>query len=200
MCADGIYFSTRSSGEMQLARGADGFRGLSVFDDKCLVIGPQDTIDLSVQMISDDFEDQLYVYYSFTNFTSISGNASFELANWHITDGVPIFVRIVADDFSPPNAINIWYDVAAPPARNPRWDYMLPHVLLQVCDVPIDWKSEDLAIVLVVSASVFGLACLICICYLSIRRPGTDRHTNTGEGYEASLMTIQERIFSPGWN
>jgi hypothetical protein len=54
--------------------------------------------------------------------------------------------------------------------------------------------------VLVVSATLFGLACIICICYLSIRTPGAPGLTQTGERDDRSLMTVQESLFSAGWS
>jgi hypothetical protein len=169
MCSNGIYFSILQFGTLRLHRGGDGFHNLSVFDDKCLVFGPQEKVSLVLTMKSQDFEDQLFVYWTFTNFTSVSGNGTLKLNNY---DGSkePLFVRFVADDFEAPHEVNIEYLSSANFSRNPRFDYALPPILFQVCDEESTGSMEGLAISFIILIVGFGGILLIWICFLSVRQ------------------------------
>jgi hypothetical protein len=173
MCSNGIYFSTLPLGTLRFTQGGQDFHNLSAFDDKCLVFGSQQKVDLVLTILSQDHEDQLYVYYNFTNFTSISGNDSLILSDYDAR-GQPLFVRVVADDARPPHDVDILYVSSASMSRSPRYDYALPPVLLQECDEPSTASQEPAAIALIVVIGIIGGGLLIWICSLSIRQTATN--------------------------
>ena len=77
MCNNGYYFSNKRADSIRFAKVASGFESLTVYDDKCLIFTTFGNKTVSFEMNSNDEEDQLFVYYSYDNYTSISGNSSF---------------------------------------------------------------------------------------------------------------------------
>jgi hypothetical protein len=186
MCHDGIYFSTESTGAVLLSQGASRFYNLSIYDDKCFVLGPQNSISIDLDLGSNDFEDQLFVYFSYTNYTSFSGNSSLSLVNYSGPD--PVFLRLVCDDFNPPNYLFFTYDFTGPTGRTPRTDVMIPISPLQVCGVIQAWCTEPLAIAMIVVTALLAFAFLLWTCELSIRR-------TSPPGDMSTVVNSMEEVF-----
>jgi hypothetical protein len=169
MCSDGIYFSSLPFGTLRLHPGGSDFHNLTVFDDKCVVFGPQEIVSLTMFINSDDEEDQLYVYYSFTNFTSVSGNSTVFVTDYNARER-PLFVRVVADDFRPAREVLIAWESSANYTRSPRFDYALPPTLFQVCDEEKKETAGAIAIALIVFIAALAIGLLVWICAVSVRQ------------------------------
>jgi hypothetical protein len=191
MCQNGIYFSTTAIGEVVLSRHSTGFHNLSIYDDKCLVFGPQESIDLTIDMTSDDFEDQLFIHHSYTNYTSLSGNATWEMTNY--SSSLPLFLRLVADDLSPPDMISVSYEFTGPTGRHPRQDIMVPVSPLQVCDRDEIWCDEALAVAMLVVTSVLVTGLLLWICIFSIRQTSKQERQGSSSGGASNLESLRSR-------
>jgi hypothetical protein len=168
MCHDGIYISTVDGATIELSRQGTNFYNLSVYDDKCFVFGPAQFIDLAVEIQSNDFEDQLYVHYNYSNFESISGNDTIRLHNYSSPD--PVFIRLVADELSPPDLVVIMYDFVGSPGRHPRKAIRFPQNPLQVCDETVEWFDGPLVVVVLVVTLGLSLAFLVWVCVFTIRQ------------------------------
>ena len=105
MCNNGIYVSTKENDKIQFSNSATDFFNLKANDDKCVVFGSHNTQTVSLQMVSDDYNDQFFVYKSFLEWNSISGNNSLTITQED--EDIPLLVRIVADDIKPPISASI---------------------------------------------------------------------------------------------
>lgn len=159
-CSNGIYFSNRLTDEINLSQDETGFKKLQVFDDKCMVWATKGEIDISLEMESDDHEDQLYVYYNFTNFQSISGNSSLHL---HTDWNRPLFFRLVADDENPPRWAKIKISSTGDPPRRPEFGFYIPDYVPPICDESKNWYSGAVAIAVVIILILLVLSSLVLI-------------------------------------
>jgi len=166
MCANGILFTNKISHEMVFSKFISGFYGLKVFDDKCLIFTSQGHHNISVDMISDDFEDQLYIYRTFSNFSSISGNSSSTIYG---KKDRPVFLRIVADDLSPPDYINLTFQSDSPEPPKPGSSSYVFQYDPPICDeIPV-WYSEEITVSMIILLSFLVLLTGIlfsmkCVC------------------------------------
>jgi hypothetical protein len=183
MCHDGLYISTVDIGEITMSKNSHDFYNLSIYDDKCFVFGPADSMDLDMEMQSSDYEDQLYIHYSYSDFVSISGNDSASLLNYSARD--PAFLRLVADENAPPDTVFISYSMVGPRGRNPRQDIRSPANALQVCDRADAWFDGSLVVAVVTITLGLSLAFLVWVCVFTIRQTRLERDEESPEAFSS---------------
>lgn len=159
-CADGVYFSTKLQDEIILSQNDSGFKKLQIFDDKCMIWSTKGHLNISLEMESDDNEDQLYIYYNYTEFSSISGNSSLHIS----TDATkPVFFRLVADDFNPPRWAKIKIRSDGDEPRRAEYGFYIPKFIPPICDDSRRWFSERTAILSLVCLAILMLLTMIMI-------------------------------------
>ena len=151
MCNNGIFFTNLLNEELSFSKFKTGFFKLDIYDDKCIIFTSQGHQNLEINMESDDLEDQIFIYRSFNNFTSISGNNSIKIFSKKEN---PLFLRIIADDISPPDYINISFQSDGEPARKPGNSFFIPQFDPPICDDEITWYTEKLTISLIILMSL----------------------------------------------
>ena len=166
MCNNGIYFSNKRKDTIRLSKFSTGFENLQVYDDKCMIFTALGVTNVTFDMISDDYEDQLYAYYTYTNFSSISGNSS---ASLQFDENNPLIIRIVADDVSPPDWALISIESDGEEPRFEQCDFYVPKLTPPTCKDDNLWYGERLAWMLVIVLGVLVIADAIyvgkqCIC------------------------------------
>ena len=107
MCHNGIYVSTKESDKIQFSSSATDFFKLRANDDKCVVFGSHNTQTVSMELESDDYEDQMLLYTSYDEWISFSGNGS--ITYTQKDEMTPIFLRIVAGEIAPPASATILF-------------------------------------------------------------------------------------------
>lgn len=191
MCTNGIYFSTKLLDSVTFSKHMNGFNKLNIYDDKCVVFTGTGQKKITLKLLSDDYEDQLYVYFSFNNFTSISGNSSLQL---EAGTSQPLIFRIVADDFSPPDwaTINVETD-----GDEPRWSgssFYVPKLEPPFCENVDSWYDEKTAIILIVILIILGILLIVLLAQKCICASEEQMLRSAAEGFSVSLRVPQSYI------
>ena len=98
MCDTGFYISTKENDIIDFSEKSSNFFRINAYDDKCLIFACHNKNTIVAETKSENNEDQVFIYSSYTNYTSISGNDTMQIDTDDDGDELP-FVRIVADDY-----------------------------------------------------------------------------------------------------
>ena len=190
MCKNGFYISTKETDIIQFSKSAVNFFKLKEFDDKCIIFGSHNTHILSLEMKSYDSEDQFFIYSSYTNFTSISGNSTFTIQQNDPEH--PPFARIVTDDLLAPESATILFstiDDNNGTSRNQEYQYEDGLTEKTECQrSPLD--SEALAIGLLILLLILGISCLTLIATQCLKRQDFTAF-NSSEEELPSIVNIE---------
>ena len=193
LCNDGIYFSNKKTDTIKFSRHSTGFENLDVYDDKCLIFTSIGNKNVSLEINSNDNEDQLFVYYTYDNFTSISGNNSFSF-EMDETSLTPLIFRIVADDKSPPEWTKVTIETDGDEPRNEMSDFYTPIFVPPTCDDSDLWYNEELAIVLIVLTVLLFIFCLIAGKQCIKSNKENNNLLSAAEGYSFNSILSQNRL------
>ena len=186
MCGEGIYLSTVASNVLEFSPASSrSFFGLREFDDKCVVLGPYENASISVEVKSDDYEDQVFVHTMYTEYGSVSGNDTYSA---EVSE--PVFFRIVADNVN--NScymkINVTSDLNA---RNPLIATFIPTRAPQACDETPVWYNERIAVTVAAVTACIGICFLVILCAVSIRQTmGTNPQNSSGNQLSYTMPSL----------
>lgn len=166
MCTNGVLLSSYQSDSLFFKKNTTGFFGLNIFDDKCIVFTSPGNQTINLQIQSRDTEDQVFIYKTPRDFLSINGNTTHTATS---PAGSPFIIRVVADDYSPPDWVSITMNSDGEPPRYEERHHVIPADSPDLCPATEAWFNEKTAIGLLVSAIVVGLGTIVlfsieCIC------------------------------------
>lgn len=163
MCQNGMYLSNRMEDNIAFPQsdslpGAQKFFTLNEYDDKCILYStPFSDFSsnssnlrqhIKIELQSKNCDSQVFIYSSFKDFNSISGNATIEqttneppiITNYHNdktttakgvyklnneTSNSPFIIRIVASEKVPPTLVNISFIVESESDENQTSNQLL---------------------------------------------------------------------------
>ena len=198
LCNDGVYFSNKRIDSVKFSKYSTGFESLEVYDDKCLIFTSSGNKNATIEISSNDNEDQLFVYYSYDNYTSISGNNSFSF-EMDENNSNPLIFRIIADDKSPPEWTRITIETDGDEPRNEMSDYYTPVFVPPTCDDSNLWYNEQVAIVLIVITVLLFILCLYAGRQCIKSNKENNNLLSAAEGYSFNSLS-KNRLMSVGLN
>lgn len=157
MCNSGILFTAQSKSQIIfILNETSDFFELDDLDDKCIVFANNNNdFNISVNMESSDYEDQIFFYNSLNDFVSMTGSLSSYNYSNSKNDNNVFFIRIVRNSDNPPKNISLIYRSKEDDGEE-WYDYYIPSFITSDCHKKT-WYSNSYVIIMIILQTILLL-------------------------------------------
>ena len=164
-CQTGMYMNNAAKDEIILTPDGKGFYSLGNYDDKCFLFANPNDQTLRIKQTSMNPNDRVFLYTSYTESMTFSGNISKELVSGNSTH-VP-FIRVLTNRGDPPMRLSIELLTTGKNPKKPEMAIHIPRGRTVDCEHKIMWYSEELVIMLIACCFFAIVLILLIACKIA---------------------------------
>lgn len=189
MCIDGIYFSTENKILVNFEDEGQHFFNYIKGSDKCMIFAANGNQSIHAKLETPNFDSTINIYRNFTDYTVLNTNDTINVSQSDSNSS--IFVRLLIDNLTTPNKLEIFFNSDADNYYEQRNDFQLPQYDSQICEFG-KLSSKKLGIALLIIISILVI-CNLYMCSLICKsKKAEEEFIDLDDVNESSIVSITQ--------